>query len=229
MLKNSSVKRNISTSLMKGCNMKKTYSVAMMGVAASLLLTHGAYGSIIVPPLAGPFNTAFSSVSTPHPGVEGTGSGNTLTFVEGVTVLPPPNSNWGAFFDISNTGPNNTTEYLVTKIVKNDTGKQWSNFFILQGGGYTFDYTILPTITGSLSPQIDPGGLGFHWTGLTVPDTTSITVSFYIDVCATCSGTAVILQQATVPEPAVLVLTGGGLVSLGLWRRRRTRGRRLSV
>ena len=47
MLKNSSVKRNISTSLMKGCNMKKTYSVAMMGVAASLLLTHGAYGSIL--------------------------------------------------------------------------------------------------------------------------------------------------------------------------------------
>ena len=226
MLKNSSVKRNISTSLMKGCNMKKTYSVAMMGVAASLLLTHGAYGSIISPSsLGGPFNTAFSSVSTPNPGVEGTGSGNTLTFVEDVTVLF--STNWGALFDISNTGPNNTTEYLVTKIVKNDTGKQWSNFFILQGGGYTFDYTILPTITGSLPLQIDPGG--FHWTGMTVPDKSSITVSFYIDVCQACSGNTAILQQATVPEPAVLVLTGGGLVSLGLWRRRRTRDRRLSV
>jgi hypothetical protein len=142
-----------------------------------------------------------------------------------VTVLFP--TNWGALFAISNTGPNNTTEYLVTKVVTNDTGKQWSNFFILQGGGYTFDYTILPTITGSLPLQIDPGG--FHWTGMTVPDKSSITVSFYIDVCQACSGNTAILQQATVPEPAVLVLTGGGLVSLGLWRRRRTRGRRLSV
>jgi hypothetical protein len=228
MLKNSSVKRNISTSLMKGCNMKKTYSVAMMGVAASLLLTHGAYGSIIVPPLGGPFTTS-SIVSTPNPGVEGTGSGNTLTFVEDVTVLLP--TNWGALFDISHTGPNNTTEYLVTKTVTNDTGKQWSNFFFLQGGGYIFDYTNPPTITGSLSIpnplQMDAGG--FHWTGLTVPNTHSITVSFYIDVCDVCSGSTAILQQATVPEPAVLVLTGGGLVSLGLWRRRRTRGRRLSV
>src|ERR1035438_4172180 len=134
MLKNSSVKRNISTSLMKGCNMKKTYSVAMMGVAASLLLTHGAYGSIISPSsLGGPFNTASSSVSTPNPGVEGTGSNNTLTFFEDVTVLFP--TNWGALFAISNTGPNNTTEYLVTKVVTNDTGKQWSNFFIRLSAG----------------------------------------------------------------------------------------------
>jgi hypothetical protein len=210
--------------------MKKTYSVAMISVATSLLLTHGAYGSMIVGPATGLFVTS-SIVNTPFPGVEGTSSGNTLTLFEDWTSLP--SSSWFASFNIVPNSNNTkiTTEYLVTKIILNDSGLDWANFFVSGRLGplnFNIDYFMPPTITGSLSApnplQIDPDG--FHWSGLNVPNTNAITVKFYMDVCADCAGGSNIFQQATAPEPVPLVLTGGGLVCLGLWRRRRTHGSR---
>ena len=64
--------------------------------------------------------------------------------------------------------------------------------------------------------------------GLTAADTFSVT--FNMDICAGCGpGTWAIdqqasgVQQGSAPEPGVLLLSGGGLVILGLWRWRRAR------
>jgi hypothetical protein len=143
-----------------------------------------------------------------------------------------PSSSWFASFNIVPNSNNTkiTTEYLVTKIIVNDSGLDWAKFFVsgtnLGPFNFNIDYSIPPTITGTVSNllQIDPNG--FHWTGLNVPNANVIIVKFYMDVCADCAGGSNIFQQATVPEPVPLVLTGGGLVCLGLWRRRRTHGSR---
>jgi hypothetical protein len=205
--------------------MKNIKSAAILSVAACLWFTQGASGATAVTPLGGQYFVS-GSVSTPLPGNNNPNSmsqsPNTLTFNENVTNIF---GNWGASFGLSNSAA--STEYFVTKNVTNDSGQNWGTFSIDTFSSAAFDVgvTKLPTISGngtSNAAYQQIGSTGFLFSGLNVPNTGTITLTFSIDTCANCSGSTQIAQQASgVPEPAAMALTGCGLVSLGLCRRRR--------
>lgn len=155
---------------------------------------------------------------------------NTFTLNESFDQTSPG----GAVFDITAGG---AQEYLVTKVITNNTAFTWSGFEVLYGGGnfgfqipttlFQFDLGTTPGISGT-----GTGGAALtsttnllSWSGLNIAPGESITLTFLAEVNATGNGQWQIQQQpiaTEAPEPATLVISAAALVALGAIRRRAT-------
>jgi hypothetical protein len=154
---------------------------------------------------------------------------NTFTLNESFNHTSPG----GAVFDLSAGG---AQEYLVTKVITNDTAFTWLGFEVYIGGGtlgfqipttlFQFDLGITPGISGNGTGGASLASTNnlLSWTGLNIAPGESITLTFLAEVNATGHGQWQIQQQPLVteaPEPATLVLSAAALVALGAVRRRR--------
>ena len=219
------------------------FSMIAFGLTSLVPLAQGSVITTILPPSGGATLNPGTGVSTPCPGNDSTtvvsfcniltinetwtGTGPVVTPYAHTSAIPPCPGTFCA------------TDYFVIKTITNKSGQTWGDFtieiapgaFFVAGFELPSEFGPVPSLTGGGTPTLTLlTGSELHWDGMNVANNSSFTVTFGMDTCGACFGTWSIDQTAsTVPEPAVLVLTGGGLVSLGLLRRRRTRGRRLSV
>jgi hypothetical protein len=127
-------------------------------------------------------------------------------------------------------------EYLVTKVITNNTALTWTGFDVLFGGGnfgfiipttiFQFDLATAPTISGNGTGGATLASTNnlLNWTNLNVAPGDTITLTFAAEINATTAGQWQILQQpigTQTPEPATMLLSATALVALGVWKRRR--------
>lgn len=146
------------------------------------------------------------------------------------------NAQGGALFGMAGTA---SVTYDVTKTIKNSTNTTWGSFIILAGAGnigneipttlFDFNPSAPPTISGSFS---DVGAATdvltqnlLTWSNLSVKSGDSITLKFSVNNNFTGGSQWQILQQPVpTPECSATLLSGAGLVLVGLLRRRRLGG-----
>ena len=148
------------------------------------------------------------------------------------------NAQGGAAFNMTGTA---LVTYDVTKTILNSTNTTWTNFIILAGAGnigneittalFAFNPSATTTITGSSSDIVsathvfDGTDNLLTWSNLSVPNGHSITLKFSVNNNFTGGPQWQILQQPVgAPECSATLLSGAGLVLVGLLRRRRLGG-----
>ena len=148
------------------------------------------------------------------------------------------NAQGGAAFDMTGTA---SVTYAVTKTILNSTNTTWTSFIILAGAGnigneittalFDFNPTPAPTISGlnadivSAIPTFDLTDNLLTWSNLSVKSSDSITLTFSVNNNFTGGPQWQILQQPVgAPECSATLLSGAGLVLVGLLRRRRLGG-----
>jgi hypothetical protein len=181
------------------------------------------------------------------------GSGTVNSFVFGPNVMIgetitgfDPVKGFVLGFDLVFNSPG-SADYFVTKTIQNNTGTLWTDFTIAVGCdpvGGTPPGTV-PCLPGPSSPMLidfgatpsttgggflsNSGPTFFTFSGLNVPSPGSITFTFAIDVAAGATGIQNMYQYPTgaaasaTPEPSTYLLTGAGLLGIGLLHRKRRR------
>ena len=199
---------------------------AAITVAAVFLMTASANATVI-------FNTTASAFSGGGLSLgEASGADATLSFQTqpGASVNPPPpsNANYGIFtLACATCTANNagspvgaffspfTFNLTITETVPNAAS---GTFVGTSTGGVV--YLNQSTITINWAPLLLSGG-SFGTTSFAIPSSTLIVnpTSGANDGQTTVQGT---VSDNVIPEPATLGLIGGGLIGLGLLRRKRT-------
>ena len=182
--------------------------------------------------------TSISGPITGSGAIGSTISGTNVSLNESVTSF---SVNDGFATVIGLLSPPGATTYAVTKTITNNTGSNWSNYFVGVGCDTNANTPTVPRgsvdcygsglslgITGS--PGTSAGsvnsvnGGSFAVGGINIAPGQSLTLTFNLLTCPNCTGGDVMFQYANLsnaPEPATTALVGGALVALSLLRRLR--------
>jgi len=176
--------------------------------------------------------------------VSGNLAGNNLTITEGISAFSPIDG----FAIVLNvvSPPFAASVYSVTKAITNNTGDTWNSYFVGVGcdtssssptaprgsvdcysSGLSSRLNAIPAITSTAGGAISQtSNAAFQVTGLNVLPGETLTLTFNLDTCPTCSGGQVMFQHANLtltPEPGSFLMLGSALIALPLWLRRRQR------